>query len=493
MIGQIIGYTLLGLFLALFAFMLIRTILNRPKQEIRKTVDKIDDIDKERCTRHLQEAIRIKTISMVDEYTDNSAPFIEFREWLEKSYPLTAKTAERTIIQNYSLVYHIKGSDPSLKPGCFLSHIDVVPATAEGWEHDPFAGVLTDDGFIYGRGSQDMKHHLVATIEAIEYHLEHGTKFERDIYLCFGHDEEPPQSCLGASSICEYFQNQGIELEFVIDEGGATLDGNMLGVPHLIALIGATEKGNGDFEISVEKSGGHASNPNPPTAVGVLSDCIKRIEDTPMKPRWSPLSKQMIDSLAPFAIAPIKFIFTNRDIFSPLLKLIFTKATPMTNALLRTTFAPTMLWGSDARNVIPRKVKASVNFRTITGETAQDVKAHAENVCKKYVKKGQVKIDLLGYSDPTPDSDTKADVYGKIEKSILETFENSIVAPYPFIAASDARFYVPVCKNIFRFGPFIFGLDDQTRIHALNERLHVDQLVRGTEFFIKCIKNTCCK
>ena len=44
------------------------------------------------------------------------------------------------------------GGDPLL----LLSHLDVVPAPADRWTHDPFAADLVD-GYIYGRGAVDMK------------------------------------------------------------------------------------------------------------------------------------------------------------------------------------------------------------------------------------------------------------------------------------------------------------------------------------------------
>ena len=44
------------------------------------------------------------------------------------------------------------GGDPLL----LLSHLDVVPAPADRWSHDPFAADLVD-GYIYGRGAVDMK------------------------------------------------------------------------------------------------------------------------------------------------------------------------------------------------------------------------------------------------------------------------------------------------------------------------------------------------
>ena len=173
---------------------------------------------------------------------------------------------------------------------------------------------------------------------------------------------------------------------------------------------------------------------------------------------------------------------TNRDVFGPLLKFVFTKVAPMTNALVRSTFAPTMLWGSDARNVIPKEAKANINFRIITGETADDV--------KKYLNKllgDKVSVNLLEYSDPSPEADVHCTAYNRLTESITETFDDIVVAPYMFIAASDARFYNPLTDNVFRFGPFINTLDDQSRIHGINERLHVDQLEKATQFFVKCL------
>jgi len=488
--GQIVGIAIAAIIVAFFLALIIRTALTKGNVE---KVDKIkyDDVDKDKATKHLQEAVRIKTVSMVDEYIDNKEPFIQYREWIKASYPELIKNSTLNIINEYSLCFYIKGTNPSLKPGCFLSHIDVVPAPVDGWEHDPFSGDISEDGYIYGRGSQDMKGHMIALLEAVEYQLAHGKKFERDIYLCFGHDEEPPQSNVGASSICKYLKDKGIEMEFVIDEGGTVLDGALLGIPYTVALIGCAEKGVGDFEIVVKKSGGHASNPKPPTADGILAECIRLIEKKKMPSIWTGNTKEMLKTLAPYANPLFKFFFINRDVFSPLLKFVFTVAAPMTNALIRTTFAPTVLWGSTARNTIPTEAKVNINYRMITGNTMEDVKAHLEKILHKYIKKGWVEVRPCQYSNPSPEADVHCDAFNNINKSIVQTFDNIVVAPYTFIAASDARWYNPLTDNVFRFGPFINSLDDTSRIHGINERQHVDALKKAVEFFITCLDNTC--
>jgi carboxypeptidase PM20D1 len=486
--GAIAAIAVAAAVLVLIAAMIIRAAANKPAPLEKSTVPPAQ-IDKDKAVEHLRQAVRIKTVSMVEDYIDNIQPFIDYRDWLEKTYPLLHKCAERTIIEGYSLIFHIKGEDSTLKGGCFLSHIDVVPAPPEGWEHEPFSGDLSEDGYIYGRGAQDMKSHMIALLEAVEYKLSKGERFKRDLYLCFGHDEEPGPSMSGAYNIVKHLKEKGVEMEFVIDEGGTVLDGSMLGIPHQVALIGASEKGNGDLEVVVKKTGGHASNPKPPTAVGILCECVDKIEKHPMRPHWSPLAKEMFRSLAPHSKGVVKFVLTNRDVLSPVVKAVLTVAAPMTNALVRTTFSPTMLWGADARNVLPSEARANINYRMISGETAQDVKAYLEKLLKKRIKRGEVEIRLLQYTDPSPEADVRCRAYANLKKSIEEAFDDTIVAPYPFIAASDARFYNPLTDNVFRFGPFVSSLDDQKRIHGINERLHVDQLERAVRFFAVCLDN----
>ena len=50
-----------------------------------------------------------------------------------------------------------KGSDSELGSILLNSHIDVVPVFPDKWDHPPFSAHKTDDGWIYGRGTQDMK------------------------------------------------------------------------------------------------------------------------------------------------------------------------------------------------------------------------------------------------------------------------------------------------------------------------------------------------
>jgi succinyl-diaminopimelate desuccinylase len=67
---------------------------------------------------------------------------------------------------------------------CFAGHVDVVPA-GDGWESDPFEP-LHKDGYIYARGTQDMKSGLSAFLKAVR----DAKTFNGTLSLLLTSDEE---------------------------------------------------------------------------------------------------------------------------------------------------------------------------------------------------------------------------------------------------------------------------------------------------------------
>lgn len=82
----------------------------------------------------------------------------------------------------------IKGEDSSSKL-MFASHLDVVPASAEDWDTDPFRAV-EKDGRVYGRGCVDMKGGMAAAAGAMVDLLEQGYKFKNDVLFVATAGEE---------------------------------------------------------------------------------------------------------------------------------------------------------------------------------------------------------------------------------------------------------------------------------------------------------------
>ena len=76
------------------------------------------------------------------------------------------------------------------KPALVLhGHLDVVPAIAEAWSVDPFAGIVKD-GLLWGRGAVDMKDMDAMILTSVAEILRAGEQPERDIIVAMFADEE---------------------------------------------------------------------------------------------------------------------------------------------------------------------------------------------------------------------------------------------------------------------------------------------------------------
>ena len=112
-------------------------------------------VDLERYSKNLSDAIKIKTISNVDESKVDWAAFDELHALFEERYPLVHKTLKKEVVGKASLLYTWEGKNPDLEPIALLGHQDVVPISAgteQDWEHDPFGGDIAD-GYVWGRGA----------------------------------------------------------------------------------------------------------------------------------------------------------------------------------------------------------------------------------------------------------------------------------------------------------------------------------------------------
>ncbi|MEA1891514.1 MAG: succinyl-diaminopimelate desuccinylase [Campylobacterota bacterium] len=86
---------------------------------------------------------------------------------------------------------------------CFGGHVDVVPA-GKGWDTDPYEAV-EKDGFIYGRGTQDMKSGVAAFIQAVK----EAQSFKGTLSLLLTSDEEG-DAIYGTVKVLEYLQEHNI-------------------------------------------------------------------------------------------------------------------------------------------------------------------------------------------------------------------------------------------------------------------------------------------
>ena len=212
-------YIVLALLALLIAILAINTVRNKPHPaEVQKRESL--DLDDDALAKHLSGMIRCKTITASTMEGINRKEFHGFHKYLEKTYPLMHKALEKEVVNEYSLLYHWKGSGSDKKPFLMMAHMDVVPveeSTAGDWEHEAFSGDIAD-GYVWGRGTIDMKGQLAAIFESVEHLLGEGYVPKRDIYVAIGHDEESIGQ-FGAAKVAERLKDMGVRFDFVIDEG----------------------------------------------------------------------------------------------------------------------------------------------------------------------------------------------------------------------------------------------------------------------------------
>lgn len=90
-------------------------------------------------------------------------------------------------------VGHIEMGDQDDMIG-ILGHVDVVPA-GEGWECDPWGGIIKDDE-VWGRGTIDDKGPVIVSLYAMKILKEKGVKLNKKVRLILGTNEETNWGCM---------------------------------------------------------------------------------------------------------------------------------------------------------------------------------------------------------------------------------------------------------------------------------------------------------
>nr|XP_039250476.1 N-fatty-acyl-amino acid synthase/hydrolase PM20D1-like [Styela clava] len=441
---------------------------------------KLNDVIWER----FKDTLRMRTV------THEMSEIQQMLNYVIEAHPkiFKSKHVQYEIVNGYSLLIHVQGRDKTLLPYLLASHLDVVPVVEDEWHADPFDATENKDGtIVYARGAIDDKGSLMSKLAALEFLLHRGILPKRSFYLGFGHDEEVlgPD---GAPHIAKRLIEKDVnKLHFVLDEGMVVMKDVIPGSNKELAVIGVTERGFINLNISVEIHGGHSSIPHRETAVGVLGNAVSRLQYNQMPGRIDSIVAEFLDSLAPELSFPLNVFACNLWLFNPLWWRLFSLDNKL-QGIVRTTTAVTIMRAGEKFNVIPSTAWAVVNQRTHHMDTVTQVMKHNKNV----INDDRVQINITRRQPPHPISpfDRSTSLpYQVISDTIDQIFDEVVIVPATLVANTDTRCYLNFTKNIYRFNPISLTIEDIATIHAMDERISKKNFERMINFFYHLMWN----
>jgi carboxypeptidase PM20D1 len=236
----------------------------------------------------------------------------------------------------------------------------------------------------------------------------------------------------------------------------------------------------------VQTPGGHSSIPPFDNAIAIVSRALQKLDAAPFPAELRGATREMLEFLAPEMSWVKKLAMANLWLFEPLIVRQLT-ASPLTNAAVRTTLAPTTFHSGVKENVLPTRAEAVVNLRILPGEAI----AETMERIRKTIDDTRIQImPLPVQAEPSPVSDATANSFKQLQQTIAQIAPGVLVAPALMVAATDSRHYRALTPNIYRFLPITLGPDDAKRYHGIDERISLDDYERCIRFYAQLIRNS---
>ncbi len=434
----------------------------------KRTVDTVEG--EAYYTQRLAKMIACATVSDKDGYDDTE--FARLRAVIRELFPRVSDKAELKIFGDDCYVYRIPGRDTA-RNVMVMSHHDVAPVSGD-WKYPPFSGTVAE-GCIWGRGTVDTKTPLFAELSALEELLGDGFVPPCNVYLASSHNEE-----IGGDGIplaVAYFQENNIQFEWILDEGGAVIDAPMGGIDCKCAMLAVHEKGRHTLILTADKEEGHGGlSGKTETPVVRMARFIAHVQKKqPFIRKISPEMRAMFEGLAPYMAFPMRLIFANLWLFSGLLKRMIPALNEQAGAMLGTsgTFSK-INTGTDG------SCQAEMLLRCVNkADLASDITA-LKGIAREY---GIHVADALEGNEFHKPASMERPGYGFIKACVEHNFGYAACAPFILPAGTDARHFCEMCDCVIRFAPIDINNQQFKSVHGVNENIDTEAVVRAVAFY----------
>ena len=389
-----------------------------------------------------------------------------------------------------NMVARYRGKPGSkLKPMLIIGHLDVVEAKREDWTTDPFQFV-EQDGYYYGRGTQDMKVSDAIVVTDFIRMRNEGFVPDRDIILALTADEEGGQSN-GVDWLLKNHREL-IDAEFALnpDSGGVVTDKGKA----VTMEFEATEKLYGDFQVLATNPGGHSSLPKPDNAIYHVADALARLERTPFPFELNNVTREYFNQMAGIETgqeaADFRGILATPPDPAAVTRL---SQNARFNSTMRTTCVATMLSGGHAPNALPQRAEANVNCRILPGHSQEEVRLELVKLFADPSLTVRYRSDAGGLSDHGSDRAAmsppplRSDVMDSLHGVVAKLWPGVPVIPIMETGASDSIY--TMIAGIPSYGICGVAIDrNDVRMHGKDERVLVDSYYKGVEFYYEFLE-----
>jgi acetylornithine deacetylase/succinyl-diaminopimelate desuccinylase-like protein len=354
---------------------------------------------------------------------------------------------------------------------CYLGHVDTVLADAQEWAHDPWSGEVID-GYLWGRGSLDMKSQVAAEIAAAASLARSGWRPAGGELLIAAVVDEETGGSLGAEWITKTHPEK-VRCDLLINEGGG---GWFEYAGKRCYGVCCAEKGVFRFNVVTDGVAGHASMPGMgENALLKMGPVLDRL--AARQPSYE-LTDEPRGFLRGLGEDP-------EDAAGSIARLRAADArlATMFEPMLGVTFTPTRIRASEKINVIPSRAELKVDCRVPPG------------LGEEQVRRGIAEV--LGAEDGFRIEFTEQVVGNRspMDSELMRTIINWIgqrdpgaeVVPVILPGFTDSRHFRAAFPECVAYGFFPQRhqslMETAPLVHSADERIDVRDLQFATEFF----------
>ncbi|PRX44965.1 acetylornithine deacetylase/succinyl-diaminopimelate desuccinylase-like protein [Prauserella shujinwangii] len=367
-----------------------------------------------------------------------------------------------------NLVARVPGADPALPALLVQGHLDVVPANAADWTVHPFSGEVRD-GFVWGRGTVDMKDFCAMALAALRSLLRSGRRPRRDVVLALVADEED-RGDFGAHWLVRDHRELFADCAAAIGESGGytyhatAADGRNVRV----YPIGAAERGTAHLRLTARGRAGHGSRRNTENAVVRLVGALHALAAHEWPVVLTPTVRAFLERTGDALGVDVDL----SDVDGTLARL--GPLASLAESTVRNSTTPTALEAGYAVNVIPSAAHALVDTRVLPG-TEESLLSQVDALLGPDVER-----EFLA-RQPAVQAPIDSPWFAAMADALRAEDPAAVAVPYCMGGGTDAKAFAPLGIDCYGFAPLWLpeGFPYRSMAHGVDERVPVEGLRFG--------------